>query len=349
MKRSPVRGAVKAGAGFRLLILTCLALLVACGGGDRQAANDGAGSVEVSRDPILLPADARAIVDDLHAGSDKANASLDRSLQDSIETSPAREIDDAVFAQLKAAGKASSPGPGAIREASTYVPRQTSYPGYFLAFVKTAPSGPGLPANSWLWLYEKSEEDEPWKFAMYVALPPDYAAPDIVVDADGFAEMVSKENGEALKLAPSRLPRELAGYLSGFETGPESSIFAPGTHTTQYAQSVKALTERQSTQQITTSVEVEAGEFPVQAFRTRDGGALAMFSLKVATTYAAAPGQTLRPTRGSEGLLEQGEYASIQHNAVNMVAAVVPPEGPDAQVQIVASAGGTVSFETTQP
>ena len=330
-----------------LLALLSLLLMQACGEqpGDGGAGGDG-GSVDVSGDPVLLPGDAREIVEDLHERSDKANASLDTALQDSIETSPARDIDDAVFKQLKATGKTSISGPGDLQDVVTYVPRQTEFPSRFLAYVTTSGGDNSTESLSkYLWLYEKKSADEPWKIAMYVPLPRNFEAPKVAVDGDGFAEMVSEDDSGELKVPPSDLPRELADYLSAYATGSQSTIFAPGSHTTQTQQRIKSLVDTQSQQGINFSVEIQPSEFPVQAFKTEDGGALTLFAYNVANRFGAAPGKTLRSTRGSEGLLAPGSYATIQRNTVSMLAAVVPPATSDDQVRIVGSAGGTVSFE----
>ncbi len=304
--------------------------------------------MEVSKDPVLLPGDARKIVDQVNEGSDRANATLDERIQASVETSPARDVGDAFFKRLRALGRTSIGGAGEVRDARTYVPRQTSYPARFLAFVNTrVPGDPSEPAENWLWLYEKEAADQPWKLALYVTLPPDFPAPDVSVDGDGFAQMVSRQEADDLKLAPSRLPEELAEYLSGYAAGSDSSIFAPGPHTSRLSQALKAQSDRDAGEGITSSIEAKAGRFPVQAFKTADGSALALFSQNMATKYAAAPGKTLKPLRGSEGLLEPGNYATIQRNVVNMVAAVIPPAESDGMVQIIGSTGGTVSFETT--
>ena len=328
-------------------LLLSLSLLAACGG-NGDGGGPGTGSVEVSRDPVLLPADARNIVDEVNAGSDQANATLDESTQASVETSPALDVDDAVFKRARALGSSSIGSPGEIEEAVTFVPRQTDYPAQFVAFVKTdAPDNPSIPATNWLWTYEKAAADEPWKLAMYVVLPADFAAPEIEVDQDGFAQTVSEQEADDYKLAPHRVSEELAEYLSSYQTEVDSSIFVPGPYTSQLSQGLRAQAEREAAAEITATVKVEAGEFPLQAFKRTDGSALVVFSQNMAMNYAAAPGKSLKPLRGSEGLLEQGDYATIQRNVINMMAAEVPPATSEEMVRILGSTGGTVSFETT--
>ncbi len=327
----------------KLAALWCVALLAACGGGDTTDGEDSPGSVEVSKDPVLLPADAAAIVADLNAGSDKANETIDAQLQNAIETSPARDIDDANFKRLKALGRttASSASPRTLQDVKVYVPRQTTYPARFMAHVKLIRAD--NPATTRLRLYEKEAADEPWKLAMYITVPAEFAAPDVPVDADGFAQLV--EGPEGLKLDPSKVSEELANYLSGYATGTDSSIFAPGRHTSELSQSYKDSNQENAQATITSSTAVEPGELPVQAFKTADGGALALFSQNVITRYAAAPGKSLSPISGSEGLLPAGTYNTIDRTVANMVAAVIPPAGSETLVQVVGVTGGTVSIE----
>jgi hypothetical protein len=329
-----------------LALLLCLApVLGACGGGDNGGGDSG--SVEVSSDPVILPADARQIIEDLQARSEKANATLDTALQDSVEASPARDIDDAFFKGFKAKGQTSAGQvTRRLEDAQVYVPRQTKYPARFFAFVKLANADdPTAPLISRLRIYEKSAADEPWKLALYVTVPRDFVPPEVKVDGDGFAEIVTREQAEELKLDPSRLPDELAQYLSGYASGTDSEIFAPGRFTSEASQAFKASVDEDAQETITTSVQVSPGKFPVQAFRTADGGAIALFAQNVAYSYAPAPGKVLNPTSGSEGLLEPGQYASLQRMVVNMVAALIPPSGTEGLVQIVGSTGGTVSFD----
>lgn len=329
-------------------LLACLALLgAACGGEERDDGDADSGSVAVSSDPVILPGDTRPIIEDLQAKIDEANATLDVALQDSIEASPARDIDDAFFKGFKAKGQTSA---GSTRrrlaDAQVYVPRQTDYPARFFAFVKLANADdPAAPQISRLRVYEKSAADEPWKLALYVTVPRDFVLPEIRVDADGFAETVAGENGDGLKVAPSRLPAEFADYLSRFAEGTDSDLFAPGRFSSEASQAFKASVEKDAQATITTTVQVTPGGYPVQAFRTADGGAVVLFTENVNYSYAPAPGKVLNPISGSEGLLEPGEYASLQRNVVNMVAAVVPPADAEGLVQMVGTTGGTVSFD----
>lgn len=330
-----------------LCALLCLALLAGCQQEEPAGEDDEGTSLGVSRDPILLPDDAREIVEDLNAGSDKANETIDDKLQNSIETSPARDIDDAFFKRLKALGRTSAPGAARqLQDVTVYVPKQTAYPARFMAYVKLAlVDNPGEPPTVRLRLYEKEEADEPWKLAMYITVPPEFPEPDVPLDADGFAELVSPDEADEYKLDPFRVPEELSSYLSAYAAGTDSSIFAPGRFTNELAQSYKATVDKDAALQITTSVEVQPGELDVQAFKTRDGGALALFSTDAVTRYAAAPGKSLSPTTGSEGLLPTGTYDTIDRRVTHMNAAVIPPAGAEGPVQVVGSTSGVVAFE----
>ena len=333
-----------------LCALLCLALLAACGGGGETTdESEDESSIEVSRDPVLLPADARKIVEDLNAGSVKANATLDENLQNSIETSPARDVDDAFFKRFRALGRTTATGPARnLQDVTTYVPRQTTYPARFMAYVKLPlADDPAQPPTTRLRLFEKADADEPWKLAMYISVPPEFSAPDVPVDADGFAEMVSEDDAENLKLDPAQVPEELSRYLSGYGTTLETSVFAPGRYTTELAQSYKTSAEEDAQAEITSSTEVKPGDLDAQAFKLRDGGALTLFSTEAVTTFTAPEGKSLNPTAGSEGLLPSGRYTTIKRTTAHMVAAVVPPADAEGMVQIVGNTSGVVAFEHT--
>ncbi len=331
-----------------VLLMTFLIALGACAQDSPEQEDETTGSVEVSQDPVLLPGDARAIVEELNTGSETANATMDENLQNSIETSPARDIDDAFYKRFRALGRTTASGVDRdIEQVTAYVPRQTTYPARFMAYVRLVPvDNPDAGPISRLRLYEKAAADEPWKLAMYVTVPPEYPAPDIRLDADGFAEQVTDEREGDLKLDPARVPEEFSNYLSGYAEGTESTIFAPGRFTSELSQSYKASVDEDAQAQITTSIGVTPGEREVEAFETTDGGALAVFSVDVVTSYAAAPGgRTLNLTTGSEGLLPPGTYETIERTVIHMVAAEVPPAPADELVEIVGSTSGVVAFE----
>lgn len=331
-----------------LCALLCFVLLAACGGANTSEDSDERNSIEVSKDPILLPDDARKIVEDLNAASDKANDTLDFKLEESIETSPARDIAEAYYKRLQALGRTTASGPPrSIQDVTVYVPKQTTYPARFLAYVKLAlVENPAEPAINRLRLYEKEAGDEPWKLAMYITVPPEFAAPDIPLDPDGFAEMVNDDDDAgALKLEPSRVPEELSKYLSAYAAGTDSSIFAPGRFTSELAQTYKTAADNDAGRQISNTTEVTPGDVDVQAFRLRDGGALALFDTKAVTSYAAGEGQALSATAGSEGLLPPGTYKTIKRTISTMVAAVIPPTGSQGLVQITGATGGVTAFE----
>ena len=332
---------------LRLAALVCIVLLAACGGGDTSEDSDEGSSIEVSKDPILLPDDARKIVEDLNAASDKANDTLDFNLEGSIETSPARDIAEAYYKRLQALGRTTASGPPrSIQDVTVYVPKQTTYPARFLAYVKLAlVDNPAEPAINRLRLYEKEAGDEPWKLAMYITVPPEFAAPDIPLDADGFAEIVTDDDADTLKLEPSRVPEELSKYLSGYAAGTDSSIFAPGRFTNEVAQTYKTAADNDAGRQISNTTAVSPGDVDVQAFKLRDGGALALFDTNAVTTYAAGEGQVLNATAGSEGLLPPGAYKTIKRTLATMVAAVIPPTGSEGLVQIAGATGGVTAFE----
>lgn len=329
------------------LLLICLIALGACAQDPPEEPEETAGSIEVSNDPVLLPGDARAIVEELAAGSDQANATIDENLQNSIETAPARDIDDAFFKRLKALGRTTASGAARqLQDVTVYVPKQTTYPARFMAHVRLAlVEDPDATPTTRLRLYEKQAADEPWKLALYITVPPEFPVPDVPMDSDGFAEMVTDDQDDAHKLDPARVAEEFSNYLSGYAAGTESTIFAPGRFTSELSQSYKSSVDEDAEAQVTTSIRSTPNDREVQAFVTADGGALALFSVDVVTSYAAAPGRSLSPTAGSEGMLPPGTYDTIDRTVTHMVAAVIPPANSEGMVQIAGSTSGVVGFE----
>lgn len=330
------------------LLVICVLAMGSCAQDTPEQEDETTGSIEVSEDPVLLPGDARAIVEELNAGSDKANATIDENLQNSIETSPARDIDDAHFKRLKALGRTTASGVSRqLQDVTVYVPRQTTYPARFAAYVRLTPVD-NAEANpiTRLRLYEKEAADEPWKLSMYISVPADFPAPDIPLDPEGFAETVADDQDHDLKLDPARLPEEFSSYLSGYADGTESTIFSPGRFTSELSESYKSSAEEDAASQITTSVRATPRDLEVLTFKTAGGGALALFAVDVVTSYAAAPGgKALNLTAGSEGLLPPGNYDTIEGRVAHMVAAAIPPAAGEDMVQIIASTSGVVAYE----
>lgn len=336
----------------RLTVVTlavCLALLGACG----QEPQDDPPSetLEISQDPVVTPDEARQIAENWNAEIIETNATLDRARQDSLETSPARDIDDAFFVRFLAMGRTTAGGtPRNLDEITTFVPRQTAFPARFLAFVRLGSAeDPAAPDLLRLRLFEKAAADEPWKLALYVNLPQDFTLPELSLDGEGFAQSVSELDSPDLKLEPGRVSEELAAYLSERTEDNQSSIFAPGTHTTEASTRFREATENAAQNDLSPSLEIRVtpGDYTFMELATTDGGALVLFDQKQTTVNEAPSGSTMNTqnTPGLEGLLDPGSYARIQRNQINMVAALVPPASSEELVQVIGSNGGLVSVE----
>lgn len=330
-----------------LAAVTSLLVLGACS--PDPVTEDPGDQVEVSADPVILPDEARTIAEEWNAEIDRANATLDRELQQALEVPPALEVDDALFRRLLALERTSATG--ATRELAqndVYVPRQTEFPARFVTFIRLAnlddPSAADLLR---LRLFEKSSPGDPWQLALYVNLAQDFVLPEIELDEDGFAVTAPTGTESGLQVDPAEVPDALAANLSSpaEESGP--AVFAPGPHTSEAAASLAQSVDRDTQAGLNPSLEVVPGDYPPLALSTAEGGALVLLSTRSSYTFSAPEGRSLNLSSGLEGLVEPGSYRSLTRHNVNMVGALVPPAGSDRQVEVIGSNGGLVAAETT--
>jgi hypothetical protein len=152
---------------------------------------------------VVTPAQALAIGRAYFAGNTKANAHLDRALQDTLEGGSAAYMDDATFRLYKQAGL-----PGwaqhAVTKTRVYVPRQTGYPAIFALSYHEVVSGK-VSADTDYSLFRKGSSTDRWR----VVSEPWIASgdrgdpvPSFTVDEAGYIPALTTS---ALMMSPSEM------------------------------------------------------------------------------------------------------------------------------------------------
>lgn len=307
--------------------------------------------------------DVKTIIADDYAVNNTDNTNLSYALQATHEEGSALVMDDAAFRALKRSGDKTLEGSryypfyGTVTESS--VPAQTSYPKRFVAIMKQT-SSPGTPSadrecpgGAGILVEEKNSSSSPWR----VSLEP-YAArlssvPALLTSSSGHGHFAS---GGSYALKISTLPHTVVVALNArARTGDggsllPASVFAYGhcgtlgledPHREVGIYHGLALSFSAST--ITPS--------DVTAYQTKDGGALALFTVReeVSEKPAAANEYDIWSHGATSwwSLLPAGHYATVSWTMDQELAVYVPSATSSAKARIVGSNVGVVAVTGT--
>jgi hypothetical protein len=168
--------------------------------------------------PVVTPSQASTILAKLDAVDAKANAALSTKLLSTIETGPALAIDTHFYAANKKAG---IPFPvSQVSDRTVFVPRQTSFPAFFVAYETLTDS----KGNDFVVVYliQQATKGAPWKIALYANGTSGTQPPDITLDASGYAHVATQKKGPA-EVSPTR-----ALCLHFYSPGGNGDVFTPG-------------------------------------------------------------------------------------------------------------------------
>jgi hypothetical protein len=291
-------------------------------------------------------------VEEYAAQGNRANASLDVDLQRRLESGPAEAIDVAHFERLRGEGKQATAGAFTLTNPEVFVPRRPSTPAYFLARY-TVKAG-NVPPIRQLAVFAQESATAPWKVDVFVNLVPDGLVaggrlPEVAVDG-GYTDSVSAGEDAGWKFSPAALGPYLASFLNGDSS---SNVFASGPVTSQLVRTQKHNAEKATASKLRLTYSFGPSDYPSYSFRTRDKGALTLFTLELEERVVADDGapalrqDASRTTFG--GLLPPGEYQEVRTQYLIPVAAHVPPRGSDQLATIVGLYQGVVQVSGTPP
>jgi hypothetical protein len=149
---------------------------------------------------IVTPAQARVIEAAYDVTNNKANATNDIALQDKHEEGGARALDDALFRVAIKVGVASDT-PYKAEGVQVFVPRQTSYPAFFLSYIHPKFSGEATSKYVSATLFERDSAASTWKATEATFFSAGDAA-KLTVDKDGYIPTLVPST---LSVSPAKL------------------------------------------------------------------------------------------------------------------------------------------------
>jgi hypothetical protein len=293
----------------RLLVIAAMAAIPAvalagCGGSGAGSSAGSSSQKQGTTHPsggVITPAGARQVLAQFTSTNNQANKLRQASVLASYEGGSSYQIDAASYRQSLILDKKNKDyAPVTYSDPVVYVPRQTSYPAWFV--VRTLTEGPKITSPPYTYLlFTRASASAKWIEVLEPATSglPKQTPPTVATDAAGYATQVSPADATGLPLAPSALPAKQVTYLDvgniptkplrpGLPTPkrPKVVTFANGNtglgdlHDKAFWHSRLPSGSTQLDQhQVTTD--------PVYALRTTDGGALVFYDITAALTLAA--------------------------------------------------------------
>lgn len=287
------------------------------------------------RPPVITPSQAGAVLTQMGVVTTKANATLNPKLLATIETGPALAVDTQFYAGNKKAGV---PFPvSQTTDTTLFVPRQTSWPAYLVAFdAATDANGNGSTQVS---LVQQLSKGAPWKTVLYANGPDGADPPDVILDSDGFATVATVKDAA---VPPLQLSRALCTHLSA--AGGTADLFVLGDDggASEFVQ--QAVGSAQTTavsQGHKFTNRCVARPRPVVAFQTSEG-AFAIFSASFVTTETGTktnPVVVAPPASGKATALPAGKYLSTRFVNIAMLGANVQNPSAGSSTPIDAAFG----------
>jgi S1-C subfamily serine protease len=306
---------------------------------------------------VLTPSEVASVVAADTAVNNRANSSLSLALQDSHEACLQVTMDDANYRGDLAAGEKSLGSPFQQIPVRSYVPQETSYPAYFSVLAQDKASGE--PSTNDILTYVKGTSAAQWKLASSTEILGPTAAgvavPAAALNAKGYVTMLSPGSTDGLKVAPGKVPAEIAaaftseaksGKLPAGITAEFGLQNAANPHTIQTSYDVAGGVTSQFTTVAPSGVPGASAACPYPAIRLADGGALVTFALFLKIEIHVPSGNVLvQPSsRSNLGvLLAPGAYSSLSLVFGDVGAAIVPKAGSSAPIAVIGQASEGLS------
>jgi hypothetical protein len=268
--------------------------------------------------PVITPAQARAVLAHYGTAIARANATLNRKLQASLEDGPALADDDFLFVNLKRAGL-SMPQVSTLMSAQVFVPSQISYPAYFVGLEQR-------DNNTGMFLFRQTSQGGPWKVVLYANADPTAGSiPDIALDSHGYAHLAASRS---LAVAPGRMSATTCQNILDSQKGDiGSDVGLSG-----YTQSFLDLSQQAQKSNQTASSRCVPQSAPLLTLATttspdgNPGGAFVMYAVRtslILTGTRSNPIVVTQPPPGQSDVLRPGRYVQTNLTGFNMLGATV--------------------------
>jgi len=344
----------------RLLPIAALTVLPAvaltgCGSSGQKASSKPSSAATAAG--VVTPASARKVLSQFTAVNNRSNKLREASLLATYEGGSSYQIDQGYYRWTRVTDPANkSYVTDSYADPVYYIPRQSSYPAWFVARTVLQQAKSSSSQDVYL-IFAKASAGANW---MEVLEPgtsglPAQAAPPVATDASGYATQVSPADATGLKLAPAALPAKDVTYLDVDNiptTAPRPGLPKPKRPTVvNFANGKDSLGDLSDKKfwhshlpaGSTDLDQHQATADPVYALRTANGGALVFYDLTASLTLGVPDAQTFAIT--IPGIFNGKEQArSFQVNYGDQFAVYEPP-GPSGVPTVLANDSGPESGE----
>ncbi len=315
----------------RLFALIAAGAIQASACGTQPAATNKSSSAPPHVQAGITLARATKVVRSYMTREFKANLTWDVAVQSELEAPPQLYIDDLSWLLAKAAGQTPAPTPKNLASLPLrlFVPPGANF---FAAYINR---------TYMVFVQQGKQYVQTYSPNTYQGSP----VAQVQLNKQGYATFIAPSGYGKLKLTPMQVA---ARYAADLQTGSEGkpvtdTTFAPGPDTSQAF--VKFVVQSPNE---TTATSVKALADPVYAFALKGRGALVFCCVEADRTYTAAKGQHFAVVKGASdglaGVMPAGNYTQVTYQGEITLAAIVPPAGSSAKVQVVGADYGPIKI-----
>lgn len=283
--------------------------------------------------PALSAAQARDVIAHYSEINNKANATLDRTLLDTVEDGPmyARSVSDFTETEglPQADRKPYKPWSYDTASAKLYIPRFTAGQDRWFA---AALSGEKGKDPSRLAVFAEQPEHKRWELVSVVDLD-GAALPDVALDQDGYATAVAANDNKQLAAGADLLRTAVLDNFATGGTNTGTKVFAPTKASKQQIMVHDKTTTQYGDKGTSTFAGATNRYQDAYALKTTDGGALILFAHTHTQTDAVAhPGLQINPDKDDNAWLHGIPRTAIRYTFVCSDAATVPAQAAPSQL-----------------
>jgi hypothetical protein len=309
--------------------------------------DDPALAVSDNGPTVITPAQALGVAKALLRWHDDGLAQLNGGAIAKVEVEPARGYDLSVIAYALANSQRLTSERGTA--VAVIVPRQSSYPAYFLAVVSLTTLQGAVPAESGaLIVAVRADRSSPWRLSYITEWGGSAHQFTPTLDEQGYA-MMPPGSVSDVAINPAAVPDLVAKYWQGWRTDgaapgdPQSEALAPGPWTTELGPTLRRHGQRGRTN--VTAYRVDGAD-SIYLTRVDLKSELECFTVRVDETDTfTAPGTFQDPWRSLWGpLLPAGIYSEVRTSGIEMSCAIVRPGALPGSVTLLGRTGGPVTL-----
>ncbi|MEN3538328.1 hypothetical protein AAH991_24675 [Microbispora sp. ZYX-F-249] len=168
------------------------------------------------------------------------------------------------------------------------VPRQSARPAVWFAATARRRDASGEVRTA-VFTFVRQSKDGPWRNSFASLLYPGEQPPSVALDADGYATALESRDA-TVAISPNLMGPLHATVAEEGPKGYASGLIAPGPQTTGFYDEIVETKEKAKTDDcmVYESLFASAPNYPIFALRTRDGGAMMLYTLTRTSSWTAS-------------------------------------------------------------